>query len=405
MDTTDFAVEWVSIDSVHPNPSNPRQNDAAVGPVADSLRRFGWQQPIVARPSGEVVAGHTRLLAARDLGMGKVPVLTFQGSDLDAVAFGIADNKTHEYAEWDEEALKKLLGFLEAEDALAGVGFTDEELAALLHADESEGEASEVAPEEPPEDPVSRLGDLWSLGGHRLLVGDSRDPSSYTQLLQGEHADLVWSDPPYGVGYQAKAGSIQNDTAEGLYSLLRASLGMVVKYTRPGAVWYVAAPAGPQFLDFAVVLKDLGVWRQTLVWVKNSLVLGHSDFHYRHEAIFFGWTPGAPHQTPPDRKQDTIWEFDRPSHSPDHPTMKPVALVAHALGLSSKKGDLVVDPFLGSGTTLIASEQLGRRCCGIELDPRYADVIVRRWEEMTGGEAQLESGQTFHDSAIERSLA
>ncbi|RZA05574.1 MAG: site-specific DNA-methyltransferase, partial [Proteobacteria bacterium] len=193
-----------------------------------------------------------------------------------------------------------------------------------------------------------------------LLCGDSRSADDFERLMGADKADMVATDPPYGVSYVGKTSdalAIQNDGKAGLEELLRDSLTLTLAHTRPGAVWYVAAPAGPQFLSFAIVLTELEVWRQTLVWVKNSLVMGHSDFHYRHEAIFYGWTPGAAHQQPADRKQDTIWECDRPSRSPDHPTMKPIKLYTRMIDHSSKPGDIVFEPFGGSGTTLLSCHQ------------------------------------------------
>ena len=184
---------------------------------------------------------------------------------------------------------------------------------------------------------------------------------------------------------------------------LRSTLGNALDACKPGAVWYVAAPAGPNFLPFASCLAALRVWRQTLVWVKDAFVLGRSDYHYRHEAVFYGWKPGAAHHEPPDRTHDTIWEVPRPRASPDHPTSKPVELVERALLMSTARGELVLDPFAGSGSTLIAAEASGRRAACVELDPRYCDVVVRRWQEATGREAVLDGdGRTFAEVRSER---
>ncbi len=258
MDTTrtdsDLTVEWVRLDALHPNPANPRMNDHAIDPVASSIRRFGWQQPIVAKAGGEVVAGHTRLKAAQKLGLERVPVVCFTGSDIDAVAFGIADSKTASIAEFDEPALGKLLAFLSDEDALDGVGFTEAELAVLLNPEPDEGDLDDVEPEDAPEDPVSRSGDLWLLGDHRLLVGDSTKPEDVDRLMGSRKADLVWTDPPFGVSYRGNAGTIQNDelTGDDLERFLGRALGLAFKHTRTGTTWYIAAPAGPQFLQWRV---------------------------------------------------------------------------------------------------------------------------------------------------------
>lgn len=218
-------------------------------------------------------------------------------------------------------------------------------------------------------------------------------------------ADLVWTDPPYGVAIAQAISekdrkirrmrtdglTLQNDNFSGdeLTLFLRQAFESIVSQTKPGAVWYVTAPPGTSFLSFALVLSDLKVWRQTLIWVKNNFVFGRSDFHYRHEPILYGWTPGAAHQEPPDRKQDSVWEIPRPKRSEEHPTMKPLELIIRAIRNSTNKGQIVLDPFGGSGSTLIAAEQTGRKARLIELDPKYCDVIVTRWQNLTGQTAEL----------------
>jgi site-specific DNA-methyltransferase (adenine-specific) len=207
-------------------------------------------------------------------------------------------------------------------------------------------------------------------------------------------ADLVWTDPPYGVSYVGKtkdALTIQNDSLnpEEFLAFLKSAFENSKRVSKPGAVWYVAAPAGNLFLSFAIALSDLEIWRHTLVWVKDMFVMGRADYHYRHEAILYGWTPGAAHQEPPDRKQDSVWEIPRPKRSEEHPTMKPLELIIRAIRNSTSKGQIVLDPFGGSGSTLIAAEQTGRKARLIELDPKYCDVIVTRWQNLTGQTAEL----------------
>jgi site-specific DNA-methyltransferase (adenine-specific) len=224
-------------------------------------------------------------------------------------------------------------------------------------------------------------------------VGDATVAADVSRLLSGQSIDLVLSDPPYGVDYVGKteeALTIQNDGEQDLGALLGSSMKLALGACRPGAVWYIAAPAGPQFAAFAVVLAELGVWRQTLVWVKDTMVLGRSDYHYRHEAIFYGWAPGAAHRPPPDRTRTSVLEFDRPKASREHPTMKPLPLWAELVGNSTARGGLVYDPFAGSGTSIVACEQRGRVCRAMEIDPRYADVCVARWEKLTGRKAERE---------------
>jgi len=207
-------------------------------------------------------------------------------------------------------------------------------------------------------------------------------------------ANCVWTDPPYGVSYVGKtkdALEIQNDSLDDkdLEDFLRSALSCAFAYTHPGGAWYVAAPPGPLNHCFSVVLKELGVWRQTLNWIKSQMVLGRSDYHYQHEPIFYGWKPGASHSWHSDRKQTSCLEFDKPQRNGIHPTMKPVELVEYCITNSSKPGEIVLDPFGGSGTTLIACEKSKRQCRTMELDPKYCDVIKNRWEEFTGKKAQL----------------
>ena len=252
----------------------------------------------------------------------------------------------------------------------------------------------EVVEDEVPDEvePRTKPGDLWLLGRHRLLCGDSTKAEDVERLMAGIQADMMFTDPPYGVSYVGKtkkALTIQNDGEADLPKLLDGSFSCAMLATREGACWYVAAPPGPLHWEFARRLMDLGVYRQTLVWVKDSMVLGHSDYHYKHEPIFYGWKPGASHREPPDRTQVSVWEIARPKRSEEHPTMKPVELVAKAVGNSSLRGESVYEPFCGSGTTLIAAEQLGRKCYGMEISPQYCDVIVRRWENLTGETAVL----------------
>ena len=390
----EVAAEWVPITELKPWKDNPRKNDGEpVRKVAESIKRFGFSSPIIARANGEIIAGHTRWKAAQSLKLDRVPVRFLDLEPDDAHLLAIADNRTAQEAEWDDDVLKAVLGQLESQGAdLAATGFDAKELEALLaDVDGNADKDGEVI--EPPADPITKPGDLWILGDHRLLCGDSTKAEDVERLMAGAKADIVVSDPPYGVSYVGKtkdALPVHNDEHESLLPLLEASLGNAAGMSSAGAVWYIAAPAGPPFYDFATVLRRLEVWRQTLVWAKQSLVMGHSDYHYQHEAIFYGWTPGGPHQPPPDRKQTTLWTYDRPTASREHPTMKPVALFAKMIENSSEKGGVVIDPFLGSGTTLIAAEQLGRKCYGMEISPQYCDVIVKRWETMTGQTAVRE---------------
>ena len=251
------------------------------------------------------------------------------------------------------------------------------------------------------------MGRLVLKSQHRVLCGDSTKAEDVERLMDGQKADMVFTDPPYGVAIVSRqatsgvsnsqariakrGGDLQNDELDhdALLAFLNAAFTATLASTSPGAAWYVAAPHGLMGLAFSESLACLGVWKHSIVWIKDSLVLGRADYHYRHEPIYYGWTPGAAHHPVADRKQDSVWEFPRPRSSPEHPTMKPVALVARAIENSSNTGALVVDPFIGAGSTLIAAETLGRRCYGMEIEPRYVDVVVARWENFTGRKAEL----------------
>lgn len=369
--------------------------------IAASIREWGWTMPVLVDESNGIIAGHGRVLAAELLEIEHVPVMVARGwSDPQKRAYLIADNKLTE-APWDNELLALELRDLQDLDFdLDLTGFDENEVQGLLFGDDAlRADAVPVPPRQ--KDAVSQLGDRWQLGEHIIYCGDAREEDSWL----GVEGSMLWTDPPYGVAYVGKTADaleIENDglTGDALETLLAAAFALAVKACRPGSVWYVASPAGPNFLPFAKVLTELGIWRQTLVWAKDVFVLGRSDFHYKHETLFYGWKPGSAHRFYGDRKNDTIWEVPRPKRSPDHPTMKPLALIAKSLEFSSLVGDTILDPFAGSGSTLIACEATNRICFAIEIDPLYVDVAIRRWEQHTGLVATLDGdGRTF--AAIE----
>jgi site-specific DNA-methyltransferase (adenine-specific) len=404
--STRLTVRTARLTDLHPDPANARKHDDRnLGAIDASLRTFGQVEPLVVqKSSGKVIGGNGRLEVMRRAGVSECEIVEVDVDDVQATALAIALNRTAELAAWDDTTLARLLESL-PDEAFAATGFAEGDLKDLLNR-LAPGTAEQDEVPEPLPDAVSRSGDLWLLGEHRLLCGDSTKRDDVERVMAGERADLCLTDPPFGVEYVGKTSDalvIQNDDAEGLQSLLEGSLGLALEVSRPGAVWYVAAPAGPQFAVFANVLTALGVWRQTLVWVKDSMVLGRSDYHYKHEALFYGWAPGAAHREPPDRTRTTVLEFDRPKASREHPTMKPVALWSELMANSTARGDLVYEPFSGSGTTIVTAEQLGRRCRAIELEPRYVDVAVRRWEQLTGKQAMLEGdGRSFSEVSEER---
>jgi site-specific DNA-methyltransferase (adenine-specific) len=401
-----LSVRTVRLGDLHPDPANARtHDDRNLDAIAASLKTFGQVEPLVVQKStGKVIGGNGRLAVLKRQGATECDIVEVDVNDTQAAALGIALNRSSELAEWNDEALAKLLQSL-PDDAFAATGFGEDDLKDLLDK-LAPGTVEEDEVPEPQAEAVSRTGDLWLLGGHRLLCGDSTNAADVDRVMAGENAALCLTDPPFGVSYVGKTAhalEIENDSEEGLRPLLEAALGQALRVCRPGAVWYVAAPAGPQFAAFAGVLGGLGVWRQTLAWVKDSMVLGHSDYHYRHEAFFYGWTPGASHRAPPDRTKTSVLEFARPKASREHPTMKPLALWAELMANSTARGDLCYEPFSGSGTSIITAEQLGRRCHAIEIDPRYVDVGVRRWQKQSGLDAVLDGdGRSFAEVEAER---
>lgn len=386
-------VTSAPIDSVVPYSRNPRKNTAAIAKVAASLREFGWRQPIVVDEAMTVIAGHTRLEAARTLGMREVPVHIATGLTPNQIkAYRLADNRVGSEAEWDNGLLALELADLVGEFDLALTGFDADELTALLQPSAVLEDADLDAVPDAPAETVTTPGDRITLGRHTLVCGDSTDAGVWDALMSGRRAGMVWTDPPYGVSYVGKtkdALTIENDAleADDLRPFLQAALSLAWANMREGAAIYTAAPAGLLFYEFATVLRDLGVWRHTLMWLKDQFVMGRSDYHYRHEPIFYGWKDGAAHTWNGGRSQDSVLEIPRPRANKEHPTMKPVALIQRCIENSSNADDLIVDPFGGSGSTLLAAEACGRSAALIELSPAYCDVIVKRWEDATGQRA------------------
>jgi DNA modification methylase len=393
--TTHLTTEYVPTDSLRLHPDNPRRGDLEA--IKQSLEGHGQYRPLVAnRPTREVLAGNHTLVAARALGFSEIAVTFVDATPEQARRILLVDNRTSDLAGYDDEALAELLGEL---PDLVGTGYDEAALAELL-----DGLAPEpVADDEPPplpEEPQTRSGELITLDDHRLLCADARDPESYARLMEGERAELLWTDPPYGVAYEGKTQAalrIEGDGAAGLEALLSESFGTADAALSPGARLYVAHPAGELSLTFGQCFVAQG-WklRQTLVWVKDQFVLGRSDYHYRHEPLIYGHKPGerrigrGAKGWYGDNAQDTVLEVARPRASREHPTMKPPALVERCLRNSTRRGELVLDPFAGSGSTLVACESSGRAARLLEADPRYCDVTVARFERLTGGRAERE---------------
>ena len=393
LDPADKIERW-SISKLIPYARNARTHSAEqVSQIAASIKEWGWTTPVLVDEGGGIIAGHGRALAAQQLGIVEVPVMIATGwSDAKKRAYILADNKLTLNAGWDNEMLAlELSDLAELGFDLDLTGFSSEEISELMPAEEGLTDEDEVP--EPPAIPVTKLGDLWILGEHRVLCGDSTSIDAVEKLMDGQKADMVLSDPPYGVSYVGKtknALKVENDelNEEDLTALVLAAFDNAESNCRAGAYWYATVPAGPLHILFASDWKRRKILRQIMVWAKDSMVMGHSEYHYQHEPILFGWIPGERHKNS-DRTRTTLLQYDRPKASREHPTMKPVALWSQLVTDGSRAGEVVYDPFLGSGTTLIAAEQLRRKCYGMEISPTYCDVIVRRWEEFTGKTATI----------------
>ena len=384
-------------------------SDEQVAQLAASIREFGFTNPVLVDEQNNLIAGHGRLLAARKLKLDKVPAVVVTGlDDRKRRALVIADNKLALNAGWDEEALR-----VELED-LAGdfgelMGFSEDELVALLKQDEgTEGLTDEDAVPEVPAVPVTVEGDVWLLGRHRLMCGDSTSIDHLERLCDGQLVDMWLTDPPYNVAYEGGTKeklTIQNDSMsnDSFRQFLRDSYTAADAVMKKGAVFYIWHSDSEGY-NFRGAASDIG-WqiRQCLIWKKSSLVMGRQDYHWMHEPCLYGWKDGAAHLWAADRKQTTILEFNKPLRNGEHPTMKPVELFEYQMLNNTKGSDLVLDSFAGSGTTAIACEKHGRMARLMELDPKYCDVIIKRWQDFTGETTTLEaSGQTFAELEAER---
>jgi DNA modification methylase len=388
-------IEQWNTDDVIPYPQNPRINDGAVAAVAKSLAAFGFRQPIVVDAAGVIVVGHTRWKAAKRLGWTQVPVHV--ATDLTAEqlqAYRIADNQLNTLAAWDDDLLSSEMQALEAAGFdLELLGFDPDELLTRLHPEGVRGLCDPDDVPATPQEPTTHPGDLWLLGEHRLLCGDSTRTADVERLMNGRRADLWLTDPPYNVAYVGKtkdALTIANDALSDadFRAFLTTAFRCAFDVMKPGASFYLWH-ADSEGFNFRGAVRDCGQQvRQCVIWKKNAFVMGRQDYHWQHEPCLYGWKSGAAHGWYADRAQSTVLEFDRPQANADHPTMKPVALFAYEIGNSSAPQGLVYDGFLGSGTTLIAAEQLGRTCYGLELSPQYCDVIVARWQQFTGQQAE-----------------
>ena len=387
-----------------------------VAQIAASIVEFGFTNPILAGSDGVIVAGHGRLAAAQKLGLATVPVVVLDHlTPTQRRALIIADNRIAENAGWDEALLRiEMADLQDADFDLSLTGFDADALAELMAGDEpqGEGQTDDDAVPDVAETPVSRPGDVWLLGGHRLLCGDSTVAESYDRVLDGEPVDMVFTDPPYNVNYansakdkmRGKDRAILNDNlGDGFYDFLLAALTPTVRHCRGGI--YVAMSSSELDVLQAAFRAAGGKWSTFIIWAKSTFTLGRADYQRQYEPILYGWPEGAQRHWCGDRDQGDVWNIKKPQKNDLHPTMKPVELVERAIRNSSRPGNVVLDPFGGSGTTLIAAEKSGRLARLIELDPKYADVIVRRWQDWTGKQATREAdGKSFDQAASDSSV-
>lgn len=411
MAKTTTEMQIVSIDKLIPYVNNARTHSREqIIKLRSSLREFGFINPVIIDSDFNIIAGHGRVMAAKEENITEVPcVLVDYLTEAQKKAYIIADNRFAQDAGWDEELLRIEIEALQgAAFDVSLTGFEPAELEDLFKDDVKDGiEDDDFDVDEELQKPtISKAGDVWHLGNHRLICGDSTKAETYEKLMNGKMANLVVTDPPYNVNYEGSAGKIKNDNMENdaFYQFLLDAFVNMEKVMASDASIYVFH-ADTEGLNFRRAFADAGFYLSgTCIWKKQSLVLGRSPYQWQHEPCLFGWKKKGKHQWYSGRKETTIWEFDKPKKNGDHPTMKPVPLIAYPIMNSSMSNCIVLDPFGGSGSTLIACEQTGRICHTIELDEKFCDVIVRRYIEQVGSAANVtveRDGQSYSFSELE----
>ena len=402
MAKTTSEMQLVDISKLIPYQNNARTHSKEqINKLRSSLREFGFVNPVIVDREYNVIAGHGRIAAAREEGIAQVPcVFVDHLTEAQKKAYILADNRMALDAGWDEDLLRVELEALEEMSYDLGLtGFNDKELAALFPAEEAKEDDFDVE-NELQKPTFTKAGDVWILGRHRLVCGDATDPAVYDVLMDGTKANLVITDPPYNVNYEGSAGKIKNDNMadEKFYEFLLAAFQNMEKVMAPDASIYVFH-ADTEGLNFRRAFADSGFYLSgCCIWKKQSLVLGRSPYQWQHEPVLYGWKKNGKHQWYTGRKETTIWEFDKPKKNGDHPTMKPIPLLAYPIGNSSMANSVVLDPFGGSGSTLIACEQTERICRTIELDEKFCDVIVNRYIEQVGssdGVSVIRNGKIY----------
>lgn len=416
--TTDPRIVMRSTADLKPYSRNARTHTPdQIQKIIRSIQEFGWTNPILVDREGMIVAGHARLAAALAMGLPEVPTIGLGHlTPAQARAYVIADNQLGLDSSWDEDILRVELTDLQALDYdLSLTGFDSDELERLLAGEEPDstrGNTGEDDVPEVPDEPVSRLGDIWVMGKHRVMCGDSVLPETYAALMGDSRAAMIFTDPPYGVNYannpkdkmQGTHRPILNDNlGEDFGAFLKAALSAMMPYCDGGIC--VAMSSSELDTLMASFRASGGKWSTFIIWAKHTFTLGRADYQRQYEPILYGWRDGAKHYWCGARDQGDVWQIKKPHKNDLHPTMKPVELVDRAIRNSSRPGDGVLDPFGGSGSTVIAAERSGRRSWIVELDPKYVDVIVQRWQEFTGETAYLEGGGSFAAVQLERRAA
>lgn len=393
-------IQKIKIESLKPAEYNPRKDlkpeDEEYQKIKKSITEFGYVAPVIVNSNMTVIGGHQRLKVLKELGYTEVECVVVDLDQEKEKALNIALNKIS--GDWDNDKLEELLAELKQTDIdmdITGFSFdeVDEILKDITGSKEDDFDLDQALDEI--EEPISKRGDVWILGKNRLMCGDSTQKEDVMHLMNSQEADMLLTDPPYNVDYEGKTSEalkIENDNMSEteFYNFLLDSFKNMFDSIKYGGSAYVFH-ADTEGLNFRNAFKSCGFkLAQCLVWVKNTFVMGRQDYQWRHEPILYGWKPGAGHYFVDNRKQSTVLEFDKPSRNAEHPTMKPVDLLVYLIKNSSKENDLILDLFGGSGSTLIAAEQTQRRCYTMELAPKYCDVIIKRWENLTGEKAILE---------------
>jgi len=403
-------IEMWLIERLIPYARNARKHsDKQIRQLAQSIRENGFVNPVLVDQHGNLIAGHGRILAAQQVGLTEVPVIVLDHlTETQVQALRLADNRIAENSSWDEKMLQAELELLAQQVDLTSLGFAELELKRLLaELDSKTGAVDQDAAPEPPDQPITQLGDLWKMGEHRLLCGDSTLPQSLAEVLEGQSAHLIYADLPYNVAYSgpprtsAPRPILNDNLGDEFEAFLKRSCEAMLSVA--GGAIYISMGCSELHTLYKAFTEAGGHWSTYVIWVKSTFTLGRSDLQHQFEPMLYGWKEGKPHFFCGERNLSDVWSIDKPRVNDLHPVMKPVELIERAILYSSQKTDLVLDPFAGSCPTLIACQKTGRRARLIELDPKYVDVGIRRWEEFCGGQAILAAtGQTFSEVRRER---